>query len=411
MAKAMIVSVGGSPEPIIISLREEQPEFVCFLVSHQSVDQVADIKRQAELSGLDAKELVENPEDLVQCYRAALRCIDRVRAHGIDLDQTVVDYTGGVKPMGAGLAMAAASHGVRFSYVGGARRTKGGLGIVESGSEQRRVDRNPWQLFAVEEKRRIAQYFNSYQYAAAAAALTALLPRLLEPDRSLLEALAELTEGYGAWDRFDHRAAWRRLGEARRKLGERVRITGQRDYDELLAALDAHVTFLAALREDTDQFRRSHLRLVGDLVANAERRIGEEKFDDAVARLYRAVELRGQVAFEAACGTSTSKVDPAKVPESLREEYQRRYRDPGTGMLRLPLFATYRLLDAIGDPVGAGFRQRKTELDQLLDARNASILAHGLVPLDAQRAQHLRDVVGMLVPPDLERPQFPRLPW
>jgi CRISPR-associated protein (TIGR02710 family) len=411
MTKAMIVSVGGSPEPIIIALREQQPEFVCFFASQQSIDEVAGIKQGADFSGTDAKELVENKEDLVQCYRTALRCIDRVRARGIALDETVVDYTSGTKPMSAALAMAAASHGVRFSYVGGTRRTKGGLGIVESGSEQRRMDHNPWQLFAVEEKRRVAQYFNSHQYAAAAAALTALVPRLLEPDRSLLEALTEVTEGYAVWDRFDHRAAWRRLGEARKKLAERVRFADQRHYDELLAALNAHVEFLTSLRENTDHFRRSHLQVVGDLVANAERRIEEEKFDDAVARLYRAVELRGQVAFESAIGTSTSKVAPAQLPETLRDEYQARYGDRGSELLRLPLFATYRVLDVIGDPTGVIFRDQRKNLDELLEARNTSILAHGLRPLSADRAQRMLDVARRFLPSDLELPRFPRLPW
>jgi hypothetical protein len=128
--------------------------------------------------------------------------------------------------------------------------------------------------------------------------------------------------------------------------------------------------------------------------------------------LYRAIELRGQVAFEAALGTSTSKVPPAHVPEALRDEYQRRYGDPESALLRLPLAATYRVLDALGDAAGVLFRQRKQDFDQLLEARNASILAHGLVPLGAERAQRLLDLVLALMPPDLvERPRFPRLQW
>jgi len=76
-----------------------------------SIDPNAKTDHHADFTALpfaDAKELVENPEDLVECYRKALACIDRVRARGFALTDALVDYTGGTKPMSAALAMAAA---------------------------------------------------------------------------------------------------------------------------------------------------------------------------------------------------------------------------------------------------------------------------------------------------------------
>lgn len=411
MAKALIASVGGTPEPIVITFSEEQPEFVCFFASQKSVDQIADIKRKAGATCQDEKELTEDPDDLVECYRTALNCIDRVRRHGISLDDTLVDYTGGTKVMGAALAMAAGSHNVRFSYVGGSARSKGGLGTVETGAERRRIDRNPWQLFAVEEKRRIAQYFNSYQYGAATQGLKALLPRLSDPERLILDAISTAADAYAAWDRFDHRAAWNSLGKARQLLTERCQMAGRSEYAEFLSVLDHHVLFLSDLREQTDQVRRSHVSLVGDLVANAERRIEEHKFDDAIARLYRAVEMVGQVRFEQVLGVSTSKVPTSQVPESLRDEYVRRYWDEKSGYLKIGLAAAYQVLIVIGDPIGAKYVERQKKLEQLLGARNGSILAHGLVPLSEERARQMLEVALTLLPSELPRPRFPRLPW
>jgi len=415
MTRAMILSVGGSPDPIAFSLREERPEFVCFLASHQSVDQIGGIKQSSgsgtDWSCQDEKEIVESPEDLVECYERALKCWDRVHRRGIGPAETLIDYTGGTKVMSAALAMAAASRGVRFSYVGGTRRTKDGLGVVESGTERRRVDCDPLELFAVEEKRRIGQHFNSCQYDAARTRLDDLLPRLPEPQRSVLLAVQQVVAGYAAWDRFDHRAALRVLGAGRAQLDERARLTGAREYGEVLAITSDNVAALAALDRDTKGFKRLHLSLVGDLVANAERRLAERKFDDAVARLYRAIEMRGQVAFEAAFGVLTNKVRAVNLPEPIRDDYVARYRDAERDVLKLPLEATYRALGAANDPVGLAFAERYDEIRQLQGARNDSILAHGLQPLGEERARRMLEVALAFLPDGVHRPRFPQLPW
>jgi CRISPR-associated protein (TIGR02710 family) len=408
MAKAMIVSVGGTPEPIIITLDEERPEFVCFLASQQSVDQIADIKRRTAVSCRDEKELTEDPDDLVECYRKALACIDRVRRQGISLDDTLVDYTGGTKVMGAALAMAAGSYNVRFSYVGGTARTKGGLGTVETGSEHRRIDRNPWQLFAVEEKRRVAQFFNAHQYVAARDALAELVPRLTGPDRLILDALREMTDGYGLWDRFEHNAALKVLSEARRKLAERTQAASMAEYDPLIETAAQNVSFLGELASCTKGFAKLHPALAVDLVANAERRIEEGKFDDAVARLYRAVEIVGQAAFEAAFGVPNGKVPSEIIPQELREEFTAKYGDGS--LLKLPLTATFRTLMSVGDAAGRRFGEHQEELRKVLDARNYSVLAHGLRPLAKETAARLRDIVCSFLPSDARRPAFPKLP-
>lgn len=415
MTRAMILSVGGSPEPLVITLAEERPEFVCFLASQQSVDEIAGIKKRAKAEAScdfeDEKELVESPEDLVECYAKALKCWDRVRRRGMEPSDTLIDYTGGTKVMSAALAMAAATHGVRFSYVGGTHRTKQGLGVVESGTERRRIDRNPLELYAVEERRRIAQHFNSHQYDAARTMLDELLPRLQEPQRTLLAAVGQIVGGYAAWDRFDHRTGRRELGAGRSRLDERVRLAQTGEYADVLAGAGENLAFLDSLERDTDGFKHLHLSLVGDLVANAERRLTERKFDDAVARLYRAIEMRGQVAFEAAIGAPTNKVRSEQLPEKIRAEYTQRYRDVDKDVLKLPLEATYRVLHAANDPLGLAFVERYDEIRQLQGARNDSILAHGLQPLGEERARRMLDVALSFLPAGVQRPRFPRLPW
>ncbi|MCK6556853.1 TIGR02710 family CRISPR-associated CARF protein [Candidatus Binatia bacterium] len=415
MARAMIVSVGGSAEPLAVTLGEEKPEFVCFLASHRSVDEIAKIKDAVKVSTggafKDEKEIVDSAEDLVECYRKALACIERVRRQGFPESEMLIDYTGGTKVMSAAVAMAAAAYGVRFSYVGGDRRTKDGLGVVESGSERRRIDRNPLELFAVEEKRRIAQHFNSHQYDAAAVMMGDLLPKLQEPHRALLDAVRDLLVGYAAWDRFDHRTARRELGKGRHRLEELVRAAQAGEYSNVLSQAAENVRFLESLDRDTNGFHNLRMPLVGDLVANAERRLAERKYDDAVARLYRAIEMRGQIAFEAEFAHPTNKVPPTVLPERVRAEYVSRYAAADKGLLKLPLEATYRALAAVDDAVGKEFVARYEEVSQLQGARNDSILAHGIQPMGKERAARMLDLTLAFLPSTVHRPEFPRLPW
>ena len=100
-------------------------------------------------------------------------------------------------------------------------------------------------------------------------------------------------------------------------------------------------------------------------------------FDDAAARLYRALELAAQLRLRRRHGIETSRVRPEQVPQGLREEYVRRYGDEGTGPLRVPLEAAYRLLGGLGDELGRRYEERREEMRRHLQLRNRSILAHG----------------------------------
>jgi CRISPR-associated protein (TIGR02710 family) len=409
MAGALVISVGGSPQPVIFSLRCHEPQFVCFLASQRSIDLIGDVKAAIGRALRDEKVLVDEPDDLVGCYEKAVECLTRTERAGFDADATVVDYTGGTKAMTAALAMAAVSRGVRFSYVGG-ERDLDGLGRVVSGGERLRLNVGPWQLFAVEEKRRIAQYFNGRQYAAAALSIRDLLPRARPSERLFLEPLLVITEGYGAWDRFDHRTAIRSLERGRGVLAERVSATGRANAEPFLEVVGDNLALLRSMEAATQNFARPDQHLAGDLIANADRRIDEGKFDDAVARLYRALELWGQIAFEHAVGTPNASVPVGRLPPSLREEYALRYRR-AEGTVALPLTATFRVLAELGDDVGSRFLAQESNLKKILDARNHSILAHGLRPITREQAARFRKIVTEFLPADLPIPRFPRLPW
>ncbi len=128
--KILVAGLGGSPEPIKITLNYHQPEKVIFFASELSAGQVQEIIDDINYQGEVEVVCVPNPNDLISCLKTARQMLAGINATG---DQVVVDITGGTKVMVAALSMAAQEKYSRFSYVSGTIRDKGGLGVVSSG--------------------------------------------------------------------------------------------------------------------------------------------------------------------------------------------------------------------------------------------------------------------------------------
>ena len=64
MIRAMIISVGGTPEPIIKSIAEYRPEFVSFFASQDTHDKVSEIKRGLQEIKLSIKNEITLADDV-----------------------------------------------------------------------------------------------------------------------------------------------------------------------------------------------------------------------------------------------------------------------------------------------------------------------------------------------------------
>jgi len=411
MIKAMIVSLGGSPQPVIVAISHYQPEYVCFVASEQSVELVPEVRRGVSHPFEDGKALVSDVNDLLACYGAAIQAADRVEAQGYRSDEIAVDYTGGTKSMTGSLVLASVARGFAFSYVGGDVRTKGGLGQVVDGSERLFEVLNPWEVLAVQEQARLAGFFNQHQFAAAAELLQAVQTKARQDARlgRVFASLSELVAGYAAWDHFAHRGAAPHLRTGARSISDCALLLAEEGLQAFSAEVQASLTFFNRMSQASHGFQRLCREMVMDLIANGERRASEAKYDDAVARLYRALEMAAQVALgDREPPIQTGAVPVEAVPDELRAEFAIRYAGPEEGLLRLPLYASYRLLAALGDPLGERFVRAGDAIRGLLSARNGSILAHGLTPLDKRAYESL--LAALLEILGLDRQELPRFP-
>jgi CRISPR-associated protein (TIGR02710 family) len=176
--------------------------------------------------------------------------------------------------------------------------------------------------------------------------------------------------------------------------------------------------FLKAL---TGQARATGYEPVLDVVLNAERRASRGRFDDAVARLYRAIELLAQTRLKKRDPPlDSSDLDLEKLPEPIQPKYQRmrelnELRGWGS-KVQIGLVSDYVLLQELGDPLGRVYAPLADRLRQALENRNQSILAHGGTPLTQGDCDVMRGVAHTLLTDGLatldvplDAPQFPIL--
>jgi len=383
MAVGLLLSVGGTLEPLVRSLQEHKPRAVCFLASQESIDLVAEIKKKAVgLDFRDYKVIIEDINDTTHCYEKALLCCDFLEKEGISPKDVVVDFTGGTKVMSAALTLLAVSRNYRLSYVGGGQRNKEGLGTVVTGAEQVFTQANPWEILAIDDRRRAALMFNKFQFEAAIDSFSTAISKTHKPGlKRYLEILQELAKAYWAWDKFKHKEVSPLLGKGFSELKNYAAISNDAEVHSLAGLVNDNLTFLEAFKQESRSFKEpGHYHLL-DILANARRREIEGKYDDGVARLYRAFELLAQLRLKSVYDIEAGKAGENEIPETIRGDFCRKYLDPSLRKLRLPLQACYRLLNELGDELGKRYIGQEKHLEGLLSARNGSILAHGFGPV------------------------------
>jgi len=393
--KVLIVSLGKTTEPVVKSIHEHEPGLVCFFASQTSVDNVHVVKkalREAGVQIVDHKIIVDDHEDMLHCYEKACTAFDHVRDKGIEPECTYVDFTGGTKAMTAALALAGAGYGCRFSYVGGSSR-ENATGRVVSGTEIVKHAVSPLDLFAVEQKKLVALHFNSYQFSAVREVIDGISEHTTLRQETIFPLLHSLSQAYQDWDDFRHKNAGETLPELSKKLSVAAKSSEDQNLIGFAKGVEDSLQILQQIQENTRGFQKLHLDLVCDLITNANRRAKEHRFDDALARLYRALEMIGQFHFEAEFGCPTSEVPPEKIPESLQVEYVRRYSSRKGGKLQLPLLATFEVLAAAGCEAANVFARNEQEFKRILQARNHSILAHGQNPVKPTTYTKLRELM------------------
>lgn len=419
--RVMACTVGGSPEPLRTTICFHKPSHVIYLASPESRCTIrANIEADLEWRIGDTQIVtLSNVQDIVQCVRDMREGIlQALRDMSLSEDTPLIaDITGGTKIMSAALALVMMEFKSRFSYVGGGARTKDGLGIVKSGTETVVQDANPWDVLALRESRALAHSFNNAQFADALATAQALAENMDDAGKGkFYGAIAVMVRGYMLWDSFDHKSALGYLRQAYDRLGpyagrnmrlEKLRSGLQQDVKRLEIIYEDAKMLRDPSAQPTDEMGNAYLR---DLLGNARRRAEAGHYDDAVARLYSAIEKCAKCALWARHGIDNGHVRPEQVPEPLRGVLCASMAADGTA--RIGLEKSFQLLAALGDQLGKDFLAAQRDLKKALESRNTSLLAHGYVPIAKDKYEKLlAAALDFLRTDAASLPVFPRIDW
>jgi CRISPR-associated protein (TIGR02710 family) len=409
----LICTVGGSPEPVVAALKHWRPARVRFVHTPQTKGDVdAKIVPKARDEGVDLDagryDLFELPDgqDLAICLDRLRQLTPEVMqwaARGQEF-QVVVDFTGGTKCMSVSVGLQASRWPCIFSYVGGSERTKDGVGVVVSGAEKVVYQANPWDALGRQAVEDFVVLFDQHAFLAAANVAALAKTHVSRPDRRReLAVLEQLAKAFDAWDRFDHQSSSATFDNVAKSANDLRAVLGLAKGNQVLDSVTRLANHLGELCRATPPSRHHVL----DLLANAKRRKGEGRVDDAVARLYRAIEAVAQVALKESHGiASTEKVPLDRVPEPLRTEWASRAKD---GIVAIGLQDAYALLASLNDALGEKFRSAALNgTKSPLVARNRSILAHGFDRVSANVFDKLWTTALSLA--DVEEATLPSFP-
>lgn len=415
----LLISVGGTPEPIAYSINHHRPEKVIFFASQSSRGEIQSKVRPLVGHPWADQEIIttSDPQDLTGCMEALVASLhDKLAVLGLTVEDLLVDYTGGTKTMSAALVLATIHEPVRYSYVGGRVRTKEGLGVVLDGSEAVVTSHNPWDVLAVDLRRRLSRQFNHGRFAeareTAAEAFARVGPRL----HGFYGQCIKLCEAYQAWSGFQYVQAQPLLEQAVSELGKYADASGEESLRRFVHQLEQDRERLRRLVPAFRSVQKSTVSadveglhgLIVDLVAHAIRTVRlARRADDGVARLYSAVEKLAKVEL-AAKGINNSAAGPEQIPEALRAVYLQKYIDPESGALKFGLRASYELLEALGHPLGLRYRDHAPELDKLLGVRNGSLMVHGWTPIKDETFERMLEIILIFL--NIEETELPALP-
>ena len=338
--RGMIASVGGSPEPVRNALDNIRPSLALFVVSEASRIEVED----KVLRGMDDVPQyryleISDHEDIGTCYQEIRKGIRSwISDTKLDPEEIYVDITGGTKVMSAVLLLAAVEQFKNFTYIGGSNRDSNNLGAVVTGSERVCRYQNPWTKYAVRELERANGLLEGFYADSATAILEDAAQKCDETIRTRLKAFAGLVKALGMADRFEFKEACNEFSRWRVHL-------------ELLLDYPIYKEFLILhkhWKDVRDQVKRSDqtagLQTFLELIANADRRAKQERYDDAVGRLYRAIELRGQQLVKQSFGAELGKVPIECLPTDNWEDVFGNCKPPDNGFYKLGVRDLFQIL-------------------------------------------------------------------
>ena len=347
------------------SIRTLRPDFIVFFPSEGSMKTIPFVKEFAEAEygsfqeGEDYKIVVlPNIDDFVSCFEIFERELFQYNKD----NKINIEYTSGTKTMCSAMATLGVIYREDIIAIEGKRVD--GLIVEGTGTIKHQ---NLYKIYDKMELGKIKGLFNDYRFTSA----ISFLEEIVDPDLNKNEFI-KLSEAYYAWDNVDFDTAYEILTDVDMNI-EQFKDVSDSLKDNLVALGNVCNTYSENLRD---------CYILASLINNSKRRAEEDKFDDAIARLYRSFEFIGQNRLKK-YGVNTGDVDIDLLEEKgvSKDFLDALAKTEDDGKIKIGLIKDFKLLNELDDELGKYFMENENLINDLTHKRNDSILAHGLKSL------------------------------
>ena len=425
--KILFITVGGSSRPICDSIQQNRPDLILFICSddisfnptnpqqngswHAVIDPGTPCDKKTKPNILKQTEYTQDYElvkitefDNLGMMIQTLNYLARKIISDHPEAQLVFDYTGGTKTMSAALTLVYTllKQGLLCVSTG----TRRNLDRIQDGDQT--LQYFDYQALTLPELHlQIKNQLMHYNFGAAEIQIKAWLkiPNLPPPTRQQLTRWLTLTIGLEAWHTFQHKLAEQKLGDL---LG------ADHPVPKYLHLLTEELELLHKIPVPQSYTQKNHnyWLIPWELFQNATRLAKQQRFDDAVARLYRTIEVIIQITLRWEFNLSTGAIPPDQMPMAhLTEEIKQRLQ--GTlkdGYYKVGLMLSFEILKGLqaSHPIAQWYdvKTNHEALKKNIDARNQSILAHGFRPVNKSHYNDLARMVKELLHPQLQGQAF-----
>ena len=343
------------------------PNHVVFFASDESKQTIPFIE---DLFVMDDDEFIEGedyqivPLEAIDNFNACFEIFEsKIWEYEYSKDnneyEIIMDYTSGTKTMSAAMACCGMFYHKVLISVGGDRSK----GEVSVGTELINYQ-NLYKIYDKFALMRVRNSFNANRFMPCIDILNYIVDLNIHK-----ESFLNLCKAYSSWDNMDFDGAYAYLAKVDVNNFEFVEIK-----EDIKLNLKALGTICNSRSENL-----KNCYILASLINNSIRRSEEYKYDDAIARLYRAFELIAQIRLYK-FNIKSSDVDVDILAEHDVDErfidFLERTRDEGK--IRIGLVLDYLLLNELGDDLGKFYVDNRSKINNLTFKRNNSILAHGL---------------------------------
>ncbi len=418
----LIVSVGTSYEPIVLSVNLLNPRRILFLYTEKSAETLNKVIGYCKLLPDRYEKSMVNEVDPLDMYRE----IKRIYLRWNQPDRMYIDFTGGTKAMSATAALAGAMIDVQLIYVGSDDYLVD-FRKPNPGSENLIYIDNPIAIFGDMEIDKAIELFDKYNFSGAIEKLEILKESIPEPDtRQQLNFVYLLAKSYEGWDSLDFRRAYEFMDKLKAELERDSRIHRRfilMDYIDRIREQTAILENLQCIpglinsKKNVEILKQPQLMhsLMFTMYQNSKIREYQEKYDMSTLLLYRLLEMIEQrrlirynlyisnmnygemIISDRKCPetkgmSATEKLDWLKHEVSIIKKDLFK-KDMNTFLPdQVSLLEGFIILMALRDPMIKDINLLK-KMRSMVYLRNNSIFAHGLGPVPKHDYIKFRDFV------------------